>query len=160
MISVCFQGKPFNYPVIQVCTPTSNTEEAEVERFYEMATHSSILAWKISWTEEPGGLQSMGSQRVGHDWAANTYLLGERVSLRHTFKELCPTFSWIRYPHLCLVCYLIILILSLDSLFIDVLPSIQMKYNKNIFKIYLYNYVRWSKFFIVFSHTYYDLSLP
>ena len=33
----------------------------------EMVTHSSILAWKISWTEEPGGLQSMGSQRVGHD---------------------------------------------------------------------------------------------
>ena len=33
----------------------------------EMATHSSILAWKIAWTEEPGRLQSMGSQRVGHD---------------------------------------------------------------------------------------------
>ena len=33
----------------------------------EMAPHSSILAWKIPWTEEPGGLQSMGSQRVGHD---------------------------------------------------------------------------------------------
>ena len=33
----------------------------------EMATHSSILAWKIPWTEEPGRLQSMGSQRVGHD---------------------------------------------------------------------------------------------
>ena len=33
----------------------------------EMATHSSILAWKIPWTEEPGGLQSMGSQRVRHD---------------------------------------------------------------------------------------------
>ena len=32
-----------------------------------MATHSSILAWRIPWTEEPGGLQSMGSQRVGHD---------------------------------------------------------------------------------------------
>ena len=32
-----------------------------------MATHSSILAWEISWTEEPGGLQSTGSQRVGHD---------------------------------------------------------------------------------------------
>jgi len=32
-----------------------------------MATHSSILAWKILWTEEPGGLQSMGSQRVRHD---------------------------------------------------------------------------------------------
>ena len=33
----------------------------------EMATYSSILAWKIAWTEEPGGLQSMGSQRVGHN---------------------------------------------------------------------------------------------
>ena len=33
----------------------------------EMATHSSILAWRVPWTEEPGGLQSMGLQRVGHD---------------------------------------------------------------------------------------------
>ena len=33
----------------------------------EMATHSSILVWEIPWTEEPGGLQSMGSQRVGHN---------------------------------------------------------------------------------------------
>jgi len=33
----------------------------------EIATHSSILTWKISWTEEPGELQSMGLQRVGHD---------------------------------------------------------------------------------------------
>ena len=35
----------------------------------EMATHSSILAWKIPQTEEPGGLQSMGSQRAGYNWA-------------------------------------------------------------------------------------------
>ena len=34
----------------------------------EMATHSSILAWRIPWMEKPGGLQSMGSQRVGHDF--------------------------------------------------------------------------------------------
>ena len=33
----------------------------------DIATHSSILAWRIPWTEEPGGLQSIGSQRVGHD---------------------------------------------------------------------------------------------
>ena len=33
----------------------------------EMATHSRILAWKIPWTEEPGGLQSMGSKRIGHN---------------------------------------------------------------------------------------------
>ena len=38
-----------------------------------MATHSSILAWRIPWTDEPGGLQSMGSQRVGHDGATNTF---------------------------------------------------------------------------------------
>ena len=39
----------------------------------EMATHSSILAWRIPWMEEPGGLQSMGSQRVGHDWATSLH---------------------------------------------------------------------------------------
>ena len=37
-----------------------------------MATHSSILVWRIPWTEDPGGLQSMGSQRVGHNWVTNT----------------------------------------------------------------------------------------
>ena len=37
-----------------------------------MATHSSILAWRIPWTEEPGGPQSMGSQRVGHNGTTNT----------------------------------------------------------------------------------------
>ena len=39
----------------------------------EMATHSSIRAWRIPWTEEPGGLQSTGSQRVGYNWATNTH---------------------------------------------------------------------------------------
>ena len=39
----------------------------------EMATHSSMLVWRIPWTEEPGGLQSMGSQRVGHDWATSLH---------------------------------------------------------------------------------------
>ena len=39
----------------------------------EMETHSSILAWRIPWTEEPGGLQSRGSQRVGHDLVTNTH---------------------------------------------------------------------------------------
>ena len=39
----------------------------------EMATHSSVLAWRIPWTEEPGGLQSMGSQRVRHGRATFTF---------------------------------------------------------------------------------------
>ena len=38
-----------------------------------MDTHSIILTWRIPWTEEPGGLQSMGSQRVGHDWVTNGF---------------------------------------------------------------------------------------
>ena len=39
-----------------------------------MATRSSTLAWKIPWTEEPGRLQSMGLQRVGHNWATHTHI--------------------------------------------------------------------------------------
>ena len=38
-----------------------------------MAIHSSILAWRIPWTEEPGGPQSMGSQRVRYNWVTNTH---------------------------------------------------------------------------------------
>ena len=41
------------------------------------ATHSSALAWKMPWAEEPGGLQSMGSRRVGHDWATSLSRTGE-----------------------------------------------------------------------------------
>ena len=40
----------------------------------EMATHSSILAWRVLWTEEPGSLQSMGWQRVGYNWATKLSL--------------------------------------------------------------------------------------
>ena len=59
----------------------------------EMATHSSTLAWRIPWMEEPGRLQSMGLQRVGHDWATslslsiyNTYIWTVTVAtkLKHT----------------------------------------------------------------------------
>ena len=54
-----------NLPAVQETRVRSLGWEDPLEK--EMATHSSILAWKISWTEEPGGLQSMGSQRVRHD---------------------------------------------------------------------------------------------
>ena len=50
----------------------------------EMATHSSILAWKIPWTEEPGRLESLGSQRVGHNWATSlSHSLGLWFSNTH-----------------------------------------------------------------------------
>ena len=45
----------------------------------EMTTHSSILAWKIPWTEEPGGLQSMGWQRVGKDLATKQQQITEEI---------------------------------------------------------------------------------
>ena len=50
------------------------------------ATHSRILAWRIPWTEEPGRLQSMGSQRVRHDWVTDTELWGQLlfVHLMHS----------------------------------------------------------------------------
>ena len=54
-----------NLPAVQETRVQSLGWEDPLEK--EMANHSSILAWKISWTVEPGELQSMGSQRVGHD---------------------------------------------------------------------------------------------
>ena len=52
-------------PTMQETLVQSLGQEDLLEK--EMATHSSILAWKIPWTEEPGGLKSVGSQRAGHD---------------------------------------------------------------------------------------------
>ena len=54
-----------NLPAMQETQVQSLGQEDLHEK--GMATHSSILAWRILWTEEPGGLQSMGSQRVRHD---------------------------------------------------------------------------------------------
>ena len=54
-----------NLPAMWEIQVQSLGGEDPVEK--RIATHSSILTWKISWTEEPAGLQSMGSQRVGHD---------------------------------------------------------------------------------------------
>ena len=53
-------------PMMQEIWVWSLGQEDPLEK--EMATHSSILVWKIPWTEDPGQLQSMGSQRAGHDW--------------------------------------------------------------------------------------------
>ena len=60
-----------NLPAIQETQVQSLSREDPLEK--EMATHSSILAWKIPWTEEPEGLQSMGSQTVSHDLATEQY---------------------------------------------------------------------------------------
>ena len=54
-----------NLPAMQETWVRSLDREGALEK--EMATHSGILVWEIPWTEEPGGLQSMSLQRVGHD---------------------------------------------------------------------------------------------
>ena len=56
-----------------------------------MEAHSSILAWRIPWTEKPGGLQSMGSQRVGHDWSS---LADMQTSLGWSQKASWKTDTW------------------------------------------------------------------
>ena len=73
LIYTLLMGLPFPWVVQMVkCLPTmqetrvrSLGREDPLEK--DMATHSSTLAWKISWTEEPGRLQSIGLQRVGHN---------------------------------------------------------------------------------------------
>ena len=58
-------------PTMQETWVQSLGQENPLEK--EMATHSSTVAWKIPWTEEPGRVQSMGSQRVGHDWVSSLH---------------------------------------------------------------------------------------
>ena len=60
-------GSVMNPPAMQEMWIGSLGQEDPLDR--EMATYSSILAWEIPWTEEHGGLQSMGLQRVRHNWA-------------------------------------------------------------------------------------------
>ena len=62
-----------NLPAMQEIWVRSLGREDPLEK--EMATHSSILAWKIPWTEKPGGLWSLVSQRVDHDRLTNTFIL-------------------------------------------------------------------------------------
>ena len=79
--------------------PMQETQEMQVPSLgredpleKKIATHSSILAWRIPWTEEPSGLQSMGWQRIRHNWELNTYnviWIRNRI-LRHT--NICLAF--------------------------------------------------------------------
>ena len=69
-----FLGLPCSFPVAQVVKDLSVRQETRIQSLgwevpleKRMATHSSILAWRIPWTEKPGRLQSVGSQRVRHN---------------------------------------------------------------------------------------------
>ena len=83
--------KPILFPLSSFWTSPLGCEDT-LEK--GMATHSSILAWRIPWTEEPGGLQSMVSQRVGHNWATNTHFINQFQNTHtpvHVFLSLLRT---------------------------------------------------------------------
>ena len=63
-----------NLPTVQHTRVQSLGQEDPLEK--GRATHASLLAWRIPWTEEPGGLQSLGSQRVGRDCMTDTHTQG------------------------------------------------------------------------------------
>ena len=79
----CFEGFPGssvvkNLPAVQESQETWVWSQGQEDLLEEkMATHSSALAWRVPCTEDPGGLWSMGSERVGHDWVIKkqTYIL-------------------------------------------------------------------------------------
>ena len=69
--------------------PGSNPGEDPLEE--GMATHSSILVWRIPWTKEPGRLQSVGSQRVRHNWATNTFPFTAICRRENRFRPILLT---------------------------------------------------------------------
>ena len=70
----------------------------------EMATHSSILAWEISWTEEPGRLRSTRLQRAGHDWAYTHKTMRMRVLWIFFIKVLSSSHVWKKLIYICILC--------------------------------------------------------
>ena len=89
----CFTENPFLCAKIYPCIITDCKKEKKLWKIWikkdlrVMATHSSTLAWKIPWTEEPGGLLSMGLHRVGHDWATSL----SRFTFMHWRRKWQPT---------------------------------------------------------------------
>ena len=77
-----------NLPAMQDAQFRSLSGEDTLEK--GMSTHSNILTWRIPWTEKPGGLQSMGLQRVRHNWATNIFTFWILSQFSHFLeKETC-----------------------------------------------------------------------
>ena len=89
-----------NLPAVQETQIQSRGWEYPLEK--GMAIHFSILAWRIPWTEEPGRLQSMESQRVGHNWATEyTHTLKKSSAISYKSKHVftCGSDITLRYVH-------------------------------------------------------------
>ena len=99
-----------NLPAMQETWVRSLGWEDPLEK--RIATHSSVLAWIISWTEEPGGLQSMESQRVRHNWVTNTFTF----HLLFLHWDFFFFFLFICFKRICNCCGSIFMIAALKSL--------------------------------------------
>ena len=83
-------------PMVKHLPAMQETQVQSLGQEDPLATHSSILAWKIPWMEKPGGLQSMGLQREGQDWATSPSLSpapgqeGVKLGLDLPSDSLCP----------------------------------------------------------------------
>ena len=78
------------------CTPAE--QEGSALQWKSMAACSSTLAWRIPWTEEPGGLQSMGSQRVRHNWVSNTVTLNRDKITSSEMPDSSETLKIEQFP--------------------------------------------------------------
>ena len=125
-------------PGTRTCLPVQETQETQAGSLgwegplqKEMATHPSILAWRIPWTEEPGRLQSLGSQRVGHDWSD---LAGPSVITLNTLiikktKSECQIF-----------------LVKINSFWIgNILSSSECKFSKKLAHHYQWSEFSWVK---------------
>ena len=114
-----------NPPAIQETQETrvlSLGREDPLEK--ETATHSSILAWEIPWTEEPGGLQSKGSQRVGHDWAPSEAVKWRIFS--HAYGASSFLLFSLYWPFAYRVVFFLLVGIDLQVFFIPVLSLLNM----------------------------------
>ena len=113
----------------------------------EMVTHSSILAWKIPWADEPSGIQSVGSQRLRHNWA-NIHTLQEQVQA--FLLSLSPFGFCVVFSHfLSLALYLIIIMCTRIKITI-MLPWI---HEESTIALAKGMFLRFSSSLITFSHT-------
>ena len=111
---VLLPRKPHGRRSLVGCSPLGCYESDTTKRLHfhtlekEMATHSSVLAWRIPGMGEPGGLPSMGSHRVGHDWsdlASSSSLSGQLwlILLCFTLRKLQLSISWNTFYSLCIL---------------------------------------------------------
>ena len=97
----------FGWELCGILTLQPGIDHAPIwETEKEMATHSSTLAWKIPWTEEPGRLQSMESKRVGHNWEISLFTIWEMnhltpMGLEHLLILFAFLLLSLTFPHAC-----------------------------------------------------------